>query len=76
MENHEHIKGREEIHVPEDEVSLSFHSQLIGQMKHQYSPGRVKHILNVSGMVKTIRQRKKKTQDGSGFQDKNRPKCM
>lgn len=41
------------MHVPEDEVSLSFHSQLIGQMKHQHSTGRVKHSLNVSGMVTT-----------------------
>lgn len=53
MWNHEKIKRIEEIHVQEDEVSLSFHSQLIGQMKHQYSPGRVEHTLNVSGMVKT-----------------------
>lgn len=38
MGNHEQIKLLEETHVPEDEVSLLFHSQLIGQMKHQYSP--------------------------------------
>lgn len=39
MVNHEQIKGTEEIHVLEDKVSLLFHSQLIGQMKHQYSTG-------------------------------------
>lgn len=40
------------MHALEDEVSLSFRSQLIEQMKHQHSTGRAKHTLNVLGMVK------------------------
>lgn len=64
MGNHDQIERIEELHVLEDEVSLSFHSQLIGQMKHQYSTGRVKHTLNVSGMVRARNCPKKKKSVG------------
>lgn len=38
MGNHEQIKPIEETFVPRDEVSLLFHLQFIGQMKHRHSP--------------------------------------
>lgn len=69
MWNHEQIVGTEEIHVLEDEVSLLFHSQLIWQMKHQYSTGRVKHTRLSQQWLRLVivQQRKKIMQENTGW---------
>lgn len=51
MGDHDQMKSTEETHVLEDEVSLLFHLQLIGQMKHQYSTDSDWDVLKVSEMV-------------------------
>lgn len=52
MGNYEQIERNKETLVLEDEVSLSFYSQLFQKMKHLHSTGGVKHTLNVPRIIR------------------------